>query len=218
MPLPFKLNTSPEHLDNGKWFFPGRIAELDQFPVTPAGAIVDGDSWRIVKMQENGELPDGSSLVHPECSAMVKGAEIFVFCRNDRRQVPLAYYSSDFGESFLGPYSTDLPFVCSKIYSGKLSDGRYYVVGNIPPKEDTGWGTNRSKLALYISKKDEWTFEKEYILFDGVDEYEPNAHAWHYPACTEHDGELHIIFSVNYGHQRESRRGATLLSIPVADL
>ncbi|MBO5019987.1 MAG: helix-turn-helix transcriptional regulator, partial [Clostridia bacterium] len=40
-PIPFKLNTNVVSLPNGKLMLPGRIAELDGFPITPAVLISD---------------------------------------------------------------------------------------------------------------------------------------------------------------------------------
>lgn len=221
LPLPFKLNTNVVTLENGNLFLPGRIAALDAFPVTPAAMIsengVTGD-WTVYKMQEDGSLFGGASLVHPECTTIEKDGELFTFCRDDQRRVPLGYRSSDGGKSWSGPYAIDLPFIASKIYAGRLSDGRYYAVGNTPQAADTGWGNDRTKLVLYVSEQNEWIFRKGYVLFDGVSENNPQAHAWHYPACCEFGGALHIVYSVNYGHQSESRRGGAVISIPLEKL
>ena len=40
-PIPFKLNTNVYKMANGKLLLPGRIAELDGFPNTPAVLISD---------------------------------------------------------------------------------------------------------------------------------------------------------------------------------
>ena len=58
-PIPFKLNTNVYKMANGKLLLPGRIAELDGFPNTPAVLISDSgkidDDWRLVYIQENGD-------------------------------------------------------------------------------------------------------------------------------------------------------------------
>lgn len=221
LPLPFKLNTNVVKLSNGNLFLPGRVAELDCFPKTPAALLSEngilGD-WKVYNMQENGLLPDGASLVHPECSSMEDGEKIFIFCRNDERNVPLGYLSENGGKAWQGPFAIDLPFSSSKIYSGRLSDGRYYVVGNVLSEKPIEWGVNRIKLVLYVSKPNEWTFDKCYVLFDYENKNAPDAHAWHYPATCEQDGKLYIIYSVNYFHQKDSKRGGSVLEIPICDL
>lgn len=62
--IPFKLNTNVVHLPDGRLLLPGRIAEPDGFPSTPAVLIADSGKidgeWRLVKIQEGnllGRLP-----------------------------------------------------------------------------------------------------------------------------------------------------------------
>ena len=104
-PIPFKLNTNAYKLPDGKLILPGRIShEIDAFPITPAVMISDSgkadSEWRLVKIQEDGILPDDSKLVHPEVSLTVCNGKIYAFCRNDQRSVPLLYVSEDNGETF----------------------------------------------------------------------------------------------------------------------
>lgn len=147
-PIPFKLNTNVYKMANGKLLLPGRIAELDGFPNTPAVLISDSgkidDDWRLVYIQENGDLPDGSKLVHPEITAIIEDNKIAMFSRDDERKVPLVYLSQDYGETWSDAFSYDIPFSDSKIYAGTLSDGRNYIIGN--------WYPGREKLVLVFSK------------------------------------------------------------------
>lgn len=119
-PIPFKLNTNVYKMANGKLLLPGRIAELDGFPNTPAVLISDSgkidDDWRLVYIQENGDLPDGSKLVHPEITAIIEDNKIAMFSRDDERKVPLVYLSQDYGETWSDAFSYDIPFSDSKIY------------------------------------------------------------------------------------------------------
>ena len=89
-PIPFKLNTNVVKLPNGKLMLPGRIAEMDGFPNTPAVLISDDgkidSQWRLVKIAENGKLPDGKDLVHPEISVICAENDLYMFCRNDQRK------------------------------------------------------------------------------------------------------------------------------------
>lgn len=212
-PVPFKLNTNVYQLPNGKLMLPGRMGELDQFPNTPAVLISDNGridtEWRMVKIAENGYLPDGEQYVHPEISAVVLPDKIYMFCRNDRRSVPILYISEDNGESWSGPIAHNIPFINSKIYSGTLSDGRHYVVGNIM-KQD------RSQLALYLTDLSDHSgqlcFSEELILRNGNDPMYPNSCRWHYPCAIEYDRELKIICTVQYHDQS---RGAALISVPL---
>jgi hypothetical protein len=206
-PIPFKLNTNVVTLPNGKLMLPGRIAELDGFPNTPAVLISDDGKidtqWRLVKIAENGDLPDGKKLVHPELSVMCVENILYMFCRNDQRKVPLVYISKDFGETWSGLQGHDIPYISSKIYAGNLSDGRKYLVCNVDKLD-------RSRLAVYFTEKGSDLFRYRMVLFDQETTEIPHASACHYPAACEADGKLYVIATINY---EWSRRGAVLFTI-----
>ena len=210
-PLAFKLNTNVYRLPNGKLILPGRIGELDGFPNTPAVLIADNgkieSKWRMVKIQKDGMLPDGSPYVHPEVSLIVTDEKLYAFCRNDERHVPILYVSEDFGETWSAPMSHNIPFSSSKIYSGTLSDRRNYVIGNLEP--------GRSKLAIFFSEPCSMTFTKEVVLQDGFSEQFGFGSMWHYPCAYESDGSLYVIYSANV---TDSDRGAVVSVIDLAKL
>jgi len=205
-PLPFKLNTNVCTLANGKLLLPGRIAELDQFPNTPAVIISDSGridaDWRLVKLQENGDLPDGAAFVHPELTAIIHGETVHALVRSDQRCVPLLYLSEDSGETWRGPIAHDIPLSSSKIYSGRLSDGRSYVIGNLFPFR------NRDRLAIFLTDGNSMKFTRAYLLQDGFSEQLGCGEAWHYPCAWEEDGSLYVVYTVNHGPSW--RRGAVL--------
>ena len=194
-PIPFKLNTNVVALPNGKLMLPGRIAERDGFPNTPAVLISDSGKidaeWRLVKIAANGDLPDGKELVHPEISAIRVEDILYMFSRNDQRRVPLVYISKDFGETWSEVLRHDIPYVNSKIYAGNLSDGRNYLVANIDEFD-------RSRLAMYLTDKNSKMFNKKMVLFDAKTTETKNANACHYPCAFESDGKLYIIATVSY--------------------
>ena len=92
-PVPFKLNTNVVTLPNGKLMLPGRTRELDGFPNTPAVLISDSSKidteWQLVKIAENGQLPNGAELCHPEISVICAEDVLYMFNINDKRKVPL---------------------------------------------------------------------------------------------------------------------------------
>ncbi len=209
-PIPFKLNTNAVWLENGKMMLPGRVTELDQFPRPPAVILADNpeSEYRIVYIQKDGELPDGTLLVHPEISCIADGASITMFCRNDDRQVPLIYESADFGEMWSKVKEHNIPFSSSKIYAGTLSDGRNYVIGNLD--------VQRKRLALFVSKKGTLEFNRGYMVQDGVSAQFGFGSMWHYPVCHEENGKLYIIYTVNV--DESNRRGAVLSVIDIEKL
>ncbi len=208
-PIPFKLNTNVVALPNGKLLLPGRVGELDAFPNTPAVMISDSGKidaeWRIVKVAENGNLPDGERLVHPETTLIRYDKVLYLFNRNDRRKVPLVYISKDFGDSWSQAMAHDIPYVNSKIYAGNLSCGKTFLIANT-------YRYDRSKLALYIGDKDKPIFTKSIVLMDCKTEKE-NIIKCHYPAATEDNGKLYIVATADYAGEELYGRGAVLFTI-----
>lgn len=211
-PIPFKLNTNSVKLPNGKLLLPGRIGELDGFPDVPAVMIsdsgkMDGD-WRVIKVADDKYLPDKSELIYPETTALFNDGLLYLFNRNDARGVPLVYVSKDFGETWSKVYSHDIPYVSSKIYSGQLSDGRYYLIANTDSHE-------RTKLSLFVSEKTHLHFTTRIDLFDNNLNI---ARECHYPSATEFDGKLFIIATAGTGEGKEKVRGAVLFTLQINDL
>ena len=202
-PIPFKLNTNVYKLDNGKLLLPGRVGELDQLPKIPAVMISDSgeidNEWRLIKIQENEKLPDGSEFVYPELSAIIDHSKIYAFCRNDNRKIPIMYMSEDYGEHWTGPYTHDLPFIDVKIYSGTLSNGSSYIIGNIHP--------GRKTLAIFFSEPGTMRFTKGYILQSGFCEALQYGARWHYPSAYEDKGSLYVIYTVG---MENGQRGAAM--------
>ena len=212
-PIPFKLNTNVYTMPNGKLLLPGRIAEMDSFPNTPAVLISDSGKidapWRLVKIQENGGLPDGSKLVHPELSAIIQDGLITIFCRDDERNVPLLYQSKDCGETWRGPISHNIPFSNSKIYSGTLSNGKNYVVGCID---------GRTRLSIFFTEPGSLKFTHGYDIRNGHDPVLDLYPQFSYPVACETDGILHVIYTMQTPERQNHIRGAMLTSFPTGKI
>ncbi len=208
-PVPFKLNTNVVTLPNGKLMLPGRVAKLDGFPITPAVLISDSGKidaeWRLVVIAPEGLLPCDVHYIHPEISVIVVDDILYMFCRNDRRKVPIVYISKDYGESWSKAMSHDIPIVDSKIYCGKLSGGCNYLVCNTDK-------FNRSKLEVFFTEGNSIKFTKRLKLFDfdGGD-----VKAVHYPAACEYDGKLYVI--ATKAHENNIR-GAILYIIDLKNI
>ena len=198
-PIPFKLNTNVYSLPNGKLFLPGRTGKLDQKPEIPAALLSDSgkidSEWRLVPMQKDNLLPDGSPYVYPETSSIINGNEIWTFCRNDPGKNSLLYISEDYGENWK-LYQHDIPFMNSKIYSGTLSDGRNYIIGNLQS------GENRSRLAIFFTEPGSMQFKYGALIQNGFepDDQKLKNRQWSYPVCWEHDNKLFVIYTKNKSH------------------
>lgn len=155
-PIPFKCNTNVYSLPNGKLILPGRVGEIDEFPNTPAVLISDSgkidDEWRLVKIQNNCIIAGEEKYIHPEVSLVVYQEKLYAFCRNDANDTAIVYTSDDFGETWSKPFSHNIPLASSKIYSGTLSDGRNYIIGNLDHE--------RRKLAIFSAKIKAWNSQK----------------------------------------------------------
>lgn len=211
-PIGFKLNTNVISLPNGKRMLAGRIAELDGFPNTPAVLISDSGKidaeWRLVKIAENGNLPDGSAYEHPETCPIVYGSEVLMFCRDDRRRVPIVYRSHDFGETWSGPIAIDVPFSSSKIYAGTLSNGRSYVIGNLQP--------DRTRLMLLLTEPGERIFTKGLLIQDGASAaLGYGGQQWSYPVSFESDGKLCMLYSGVVREGSPKYTAATFSALPI---
>ena len=213
-PLPFKLNTNVVKLPNGKLLLPGRIAKLDGFPNTPAVLISDDGKidteWRLVKIAENGDLPDGEKLVHPELSVILHNDMLYMFNRNDNRRVQLVYISKDYGESWSELLAHDFPYISSKIYCGTLSNGINYLIAN-----EYVDGYSRERLVAYFSGSGNMKFDKRMVLADYPNAEVGQPYACHYPAAYEYNGKLYVIATNSY---RDAGRGAILFIINLEDI
>lgn len=208
-PIPFKLNTNVYRLANGKLFLPGRVAEPDGFPNTPAALISDSGridaDWRLIYIQKDGKLPDGAEYEHPELTAVECGRDLWVFSRNDQRHISVVYRSSDHGETYSAVMAHDIPLWNSKIYSGTLSDGRNYLIGNLP--------CDRSRLCLFVNRKGEMRFDKAYLIGSVIEGVETR----HYPVAFEDGGRLYIIFTYDI-EGKSGTRGAMCAAVQIQNL
>ncbi len=212
-PIPFKLNTNVYTLPSGKLMLVGRVGELDNLPTIPAIMLSDNGKidteWRLIKLQENDLLPDGEKFIFPETSAIVMDENIYVFCRNDRRNVPILYISKDGGETWSKPLVHNIPLLSSKIYSGTLDDGRNYVIGNI--------NDGRKQLAIFFTKPNSMKFDKGILLQNNYNEQLKLGYTWHYPCAHEADGKLYIIYTVCYD-ETNLKRGAVISVIDLSEI
>ena len=104
-------------------------------------------------------------------------------------------YSTDGGKTFTEPMISDIPDSQSRVYAGKLEDGRYFLCNNAFPEL-----LNRHYLMLLLSDNG-YEFNNVYILVD-----DPTAQrftgllkvdGYQYPFCLPDGDKLFVGFSVN---------------------
>ena len=104
-------------------------------------------------------------------------------------------WSDDEGDTWSDLLHTDFPDACSRSFAGRLSDGRYYIVGNSYDRY-----LDRRHLLITLSD-DGYTFNRQYSLVGGNTTRRVNGQhkedGCQYPNCFVDGGRLFVIYSVN---------------------
>ena len=121
---------------------------------------------------------------------------IMMLWRENAASERLAFTASDDGGyTWMKPMLTDIPDSMSRVHAGRLSDGRYYLVGNTWPKL-----LDRTHLMLSISG-DGQVFSKIYTLVDDPTTQRAvgllKADGYQYPCCLAEKDRLIVGYSVN---------------------
>lgn len=138
-----------------------------------------------------GHFPYGESSWYQD-----DDGRIWMYMRDESASTRLFIsISEDGGQSWTEPMISDMPDSMSRIYAGRLSDGRFFLVGN-----SFGQLLDRSKLILSLSD-DGAVFNKMYILIDGDTKQSHEGHlktnGYQYPNCLVDGDRLFIAYSVN---------------------
>ena len=103
--------------------------------------------------------------------------------------------SPDGGRTWTRPVISDFPDSMARVYAGRLSDGRYYLVGNSYPKL-----LDRMHLMISISE-DGYKFGKMFTLLDDPSAQRTKGllkgHGYQYPCCLADKDKLLVAYSVN---------------------
>jgi len=195
LPISFIPSGNLMQLPNGTLILPGRTRLHSPYDNVPAVLIAESgrmdDEWRMIPVMEDNALPDGSRLICPHTDLLYCGDALYLFCRNDRRKVPLVFVSHDFGVSWSTPMRCDLPYAeGGRLCSGTLSTGENYLILNAECSDKRYY---HSKLCIYFSRKHSMVFDRELVLFDGKKECAAPVDVCNQPNAVEHDGKLHVI-------------------------
>ena len=163
----------------------------------PAALLWQGNNVcedpEVIAMSE----PEGASFPHGEASWFQTDAgRIIVFWRDEAGSCRLyVTYSDDGGETFAPPMMSDIPDSMSRVYAGRLADGRYYLCNNAFPTL-----LDRMHLMLLLSDDGE-TFNKVYTLVDDPTSQRLKgllkADGYQYPCCLAEEDRLLVGHSVN---------------------
>lgn len=128
-----------------------------------SGALVweDGDIRSTPKRVSIAQ-PDGAWFPYGESTwYQLDSGRIIVFWRDESASCRLYWnYSDDGGNSFSTPILSDIPDSMSRVYAGRLNDGRYFIVNNAVPLL-----LDRRALTLMLSD-DGIHYNKVYMVND----------------------------------------------------
>ncbi|MFA5876712.1 MAG: exo-alpha-sialidase, partial [Candidatus Margulisiibacteriota bacterium] len=104
-------------------------------------------------------------------------------------------HSEDGGRSWTEVMRSNFPDAMARVHAGRLSDGRFYLVGN-----STRCFMNRNFFALSLSN-DGARFNKMVRLIEEPTQQRfkghLKAHGYQYPSCLVEDDKLLIVYSLN---------------------
>ncbi len=182
---PFWPMCQPILLSNGNLIMAGLEAKYKQ----PAIAICNRRNLLKWNMQT---IPNaygyncwGESTILPKedrLLALVRGGK-------DNEHI-LVSESFDQGKTWTDLMESNFPISHSKLYAGRLTNGRSYVIFNM-----RGRG-NRDTLAIAFGNEH---FENVYLIRDGFDESPKfrKDNQWCYPYAFEHEKKLYVVYAKN---------------------
>ncbi|WP_237227779.1 exo-alpha-sialidase [Rubinisphaera sp. JC750] len=208
----------PQPLANGNWIMPGIAAgPYSNGKVFPAAvAISHGDDftqWDYV------EIPAAEHVrrMWGESALFVAGQDVINIARYGGEATALAAVSKDQGRTWTASHNSNLPMATSKPAAGTLSTGQHYLVCTTARNN----GGKRTPLTIAVTKPDETTFSKVFVIRRSLHADQPGESAERlslsYPCATEHDGRLYVGFS-NNGGRRANLNSAEMAIIPVEQL
>lgn len=208
----FICNTTPQALPDGSLIVGAWMPMKEETPAFPVALISQGAEiekpWRCVFLYDPLR-PGAIRPLCPETTIDVEGNRCTALIRNDESRC-YVLFSEDCGQTWRGPFLNDMPINGSKMYAGKLSDGRHFLIYN---QERGRWV--RTLLLLAIAEKGEKKYSKIYKLFDGHDAVLNKGKLWNYPSACEMNGKLFIGCTLQ---ETTDVRCAILCSIPVKQL
>ena len=191
--------------DELTWIFEAPRLSADGHLLCAAGTKNEGAAilrWPGNELCEHPEIievpqPHGSVFYYGEGTwYQTDDGTIVVFQRDEGRSCRVwVSYSEDGGKTFSEAVISDIPNSMSRLYAGRLNDGRYYLC-------DNAFGTllNRMYLMLMLSDNG-YEFNKVYILIDDPTSQRLmgllKADGYQYPCCLAEENRLLVGYSIN---------------------
>ena len=141
--------------------------------------------------------PEGASFPYGEASwYQVDDGRILVFWRDEGGSCKLyVNWSDDGARSFTPPVISDIPDSMSRVYAGRLEDGRYYLCNNA-----IGNLLDRGPMML-LTSRDGYVFDQVWMVNDDPASMRRKGllktNGFQYPCCCTVDGKLVISYDAN---------------------
>lgn len=157
----------------------------------PGNDITETPEFIFVPEPEGASFPYGESTWY-----QLDNGRIVIFWRDEGASCRLyVNWSDDGGRTFSVPILSDIPDSMSRVYAGRLSDGRYYICNNA-----ISMLLDRSPLMLMLSD-DGFTFNKVYMINDGptIQRYKGllKINGYQYPCCLVDGDNLIVAYDAN---------------------
>ena len=182
------INNFPPRRHAGRWIMSTRNAVREMF--TACAGAGDASSWHVTPLPKTDA---DEQMSEPSWYVAVDGTLHMIF--RDGRGSGWLYrsISEDDGVTWSAPVRTNYRDATSKNFTGRLSDGRYYLISN----------ASRGRRSLIVTTSDDgWRFGNPKVLCIGD---RPMRHTGRakptnsvqYPHAIEHDGALWVVYSTN---------------------
>lgn len=157
----------------------------------PGDDITEQPEFIFVPEPEGASFPYGESTWY-----QLDDGKIMIFWRDEGASCKMYFnYSEDGGRTFSVPVLTDIPDSMSRIYAGRLTDGRYFIVNNA-----ISVLLDRRPLMLLLSD-DGIVFNKVYMINDSPGEMRRKGllkvNGNQYPCCLVDGDKLFVAYDAN---------------------
>jgi iduronate 2-sulfatase len=178
------MNNFPPATLGGKLFMACRDRNMDLLTATASTP----PQWTYTPMTAPAPF---DRLDEPSWYAGPDGVAHMIIRDNRRSGRLIRSVSRDNGATWSVPVQTNYPDATSKNFTGRLSNGWYYLINNPNPK-------SRDPLTVSFSR-DGWTFGRAVAVRTGGPprRFHQGSPSLQYPHAIEHGGALWVIYSTN---------------------
>lgn len=188
-----------------KWIFEAPRLTQEGRLMCVCNTVKEGPAvllWPGADIEEEPEIvfipePEGASFPYGEATwYQLESGRIMIFWRDEGASCQLyVNWSDDGARTFSVPALSDIPDSMSRVYAGRLSDGRYYICNNA-----LSILLDRSALTLLVSD-DGMIFDKVYMINDGPTIQRCKGmlkvNGYQYPCCYADGAKLFIAYDAN---------------------